>query len=198
MKTLEQNIFKVLTDSINVTEFERIIYQEYYVDKMESNEFIAKIIKINYRDENWKNELEKLAFSLLGNAKYLTYLIRNYCLQIIESNDLEKVFNIVSELARLNSEHDYIYGTLMQFYQFVNELDLISCGYGNCTKEELLLEIKFYAKSYFNVFDLNTDSEKLLNLKEDFIQNQELRDKENLSDFSKKINENKKWFHFWK
>ncbi|WP_271764739.1 hypothetical protein [Aquimarina algiphila] len=196
MKKLELNISKVLIDQITVDEFESIIYQEYYVEKMESNDFIAKVITINYRDESWKNELEKLICNLWDDTKYLTYLIRNYCLKIIESEDLKKILSAVNEIERLNNRYDYEYGTLLQFYRFVDELDYISCGYGWRSKEAVILEIKSYTKLYLDIYNLNTDHQVLLNL--NLTENSIKTANQNQSDFSEKISKSKKWFQFWK
>lgn len=198
MKELELNISKVLIGSITVEEFESIIYQEYYVEKMESNDFITSVITINYRDESWKNDLEKLIYNLWSDSKYLTYLVRKYCVQIIASKDKEKVFSIVNDLARLNTEYGYEYGTLVQFYLFDDEVDLITIGYNTRNKKELLLEIKAYSKSYIAAYDSNVDCNILLDLKE--IKPKTIGQNETftVSNSVLKSEENKKRYQFWK
>ncbi len=51
MNVLKQNIFKVLTNKITKEEFEYLIYQEQYVNQINSNNFITSIIEINYRNK---------------------------------------------------------------------------------------------------------------------------------------------------
>ncbi|MEW7293143.1 hypothetical protein [Aquimarina sp. 2304DJ70-9] len=198
MKELELNIFKVLIGLITVNEFESIIYQEFYVEKMESNDFITDVITINYRDKNWKNKLENLIYDVWDESKYLTYVIRKYCTQIIENEDPENVFSIVNDLAQLNTEYSYEYDTLMQFFLFHNELDLITIRCNNLSMKELLIQIKAYSKLYINAYDSNEGYNTLLNLRYDKIEAVNQKEKSNTSDSIKKVSENKKWFQFWK
>ena len=202
MKELELNISKVLLDSITLDEFENIIYQEIYVNQITSNNFIHNVITINYRNENWKKELERLIYESWSNTKYLAYLIRNYCLKIIETDDSKFIFNIVDKLSDLNRKYDYEYKTLMQFYRFDDELDLILSGYGSYPIEKLIINIKTYAKQYFDTYNLDTDINLLLNIEEDLNktnnQIKKLNNKKVQFSFLKKEKTNNKFFQFWK
>lgn len=166
MKELELSISKVLINTITLDEFENIIYQEFYADKMLSNNFIYRTITINYKGEYWKKELEELIYELWGEKKYLTYLLRNYCLRIIENDNSESIFDISAKISELNIKYDYEYKTLMQFYSFTDELGLILAGYGSYSIEKLVKNIKAYAEEYINVYSLDIDTNLLLNLEE--------------------------------
>lgn len=202
MKELELNISKVLIGSITIDEFESIIYQEYYVEQIESNDFISNIITINYKNKNWKKELEELTYDLWGDSKYLTYVLYKHCRIIIENTDSETVVHTMEKIEELCIKYDYEYDTLMQFYRFSDELGSILSGYGSRSAENLIFDIKTYARLYSNTYNANWDVRVLLNLEKDSdkIVNrvEKLKDKKAPSDFLKKSKNNRKWFQFWK
>ncbi|GAA4278670.1 hypothetical protein GCM10022259_33950 [Aquimarina mytili] len=202
MKELELNISKVLIGLITIDEFESIIYQEYYVEQMKSNDFISNIITINYKNKKWKKELEELIYELWVDNKYLTYVLYKYCHIIIENTDSETVFHTMDKIAELCIKYDYEYDTLMQFYGFADELGFILSGYGSRSAEKLILDIKTYARLYSNTYNINQDVQVLLNLEEGLDKKvnrvEKLRDKKTPSDFLEKSKNNRKWFQFWK
>ncbi|WP_299898590.1 hypothetical protein [uncultured Aquimarina sp.] len=202
IKELELTISEVLVDKITIDEFESIIYQDFYVDQIKSNNFIKNVITINYRNKNWKKELEDLIRQSWDTKKYLGYSIRNYCLKLIETDNPDIIFNFVNKIAELNIKYDYEYKTLMQFYLFSNELGLIESGYGSYSVEKLIKYIKTYAKKYINTYSFDIDTDLLLNLEQDFDKtykkNRKVIEHNTASHKLNKTKTDKKWFQFWK
>ncbi|WP_299247097.1 hypothetical protein [uncultured Aquimarina sp.] len=204
MKELEQNIFNVLIDTITLEEFENFIYQDFYVDQITSNKFVYNVISINYRNKNWKNELEELICQSWATPKYLSYSIRNYCLKLVETDKSDIIFDIIEKITELNRQFDYEYGTLMQFYQFNEELGLIQSGYGGYTIDKLIEIIKTYAEKYIDLYSLDTGFDLLLNLEEGFDKtynsNEIVKTSKHtaISNILIKTKTRKKWFQFWR
>ncbi|GAA0730784.1 hypothetical protein GCM10009430_42290 [Aquimarina litoralis] len=202
IKELELTISEVLIDKITIDEFESIIYQDFYVDQIKSNNFIKNVITINYRNKNWKKELEDLIRQYWDTKKYLGYSIRNYCLKLIETDNPDIIFNFVDKIAELNIKYDYEYETLMQFYFFRNELGLIESGYGSYSIERLIEYVKTYAKKYINTYSFDIDIDLLLNLEEDFDKtykkNRKVIEHNTAPHKLNKTKTDKKWFQFWK
>ncbi len=129
MNVLKQNIFKVLTNKITKEEFEYLIYQEQYVNQINSNNFITSIIEINYRNKEWKYELSKISVNYFGIKPFLILLIRSFCLELMLTDNYNRTLEICNSLGHSYWEYDSKYFTLWQFYHFEDDLDLIDLGY---------------------------------------------------------------------
>ncbi|WP_397364061.1 hypothetical protein [Olleya sp. R77988] len=144
MEALKLKIFDVLTGKITVSEFENWLYNcEEFISLINSNSFYFNVISINYKDEKWKKQLDNLVKEKYNENFKLVYKIERSCLEIIESNEPKKVYEILTKLT-LNFDYDTDYYALWDFYSIHSRFDTF---YGSMFNEnELLKEAKFYAK----------------------------------------------------
>ena len=143
MEALKLKIFDVLTEKIAVSEFENWLYNsEEFMNQIDSNSFYFDVISINYKDEKWQKQLDDLTRRKYDEDFMILYNIERCCIEILESQNPEKIYQILSKLVH-DFDYDTDYNILWEFYSMKDYYELFKEGF--CPKYNLLQEAKFYA-----------------------------------------------------
>lgn len=144
MEALKFKIFDALTEKITVSEFENWLYNsQEFISLIDSIPFYFDVISINYRDEKWSDNLEKLFKEYYYEDLQVIYKIEKSCLEIIKSESPEIVYKILSNLL---DDFDYQtdFDILWKFYSIKYYFECFEGSMFN--KYELQKEAKFYSK----------------------------------------------------
>lgn len=152
MEVLKLKIFDALTEKIAVYEFENWLYNsQEFMSQIDSVPFYFDVISINYRDEKWSDNLEKLfkEYYYYGDLQII-YKIEKSCLEISKSESPEMVYQILSSLL---DDFDYQtdFDILWKFYSIKNCFECFDGSFFN--KYELQKETKFYSKQVIGLIE---------------------------------------------
>lgn len=164
MGALNLKIFDVLTEKINVSEFENWLYNsDEFLSKIDSNSFYFDLISINYKSEGWQENIYFLIesnYDLLALTKAI-----NICLEIKASENTTISYNLVSELISLLSNglaHETEYLAVFDFYSLYSRYSLIEIGYMN--KSDFDSEAKYLANLLLNKISQTESLDKKINV----------------------------------
>lgn len=162
MKTLERNVFKLLTESISTSEFENYLYQEENINQVKTNKFINDLIDIDYRKTNYINKVKNVAEQHFNEINFLLIELRFSCLKIIETESIDDILKIISKYSIIHCNKNYEYRVFENFYLAKNYLDLIDENLKVYSKKEIFFNVKQFARKYLDAFDLNKPKDELL------------------------------------
>ena len=159
MEALKLKIFNVLTEKIQVSEFETWLYNsERFLNEIDSNSFFFDILSINYKSDKWALELNNLIIEFLGGDCLEVLKIKNSCLSILESETLKETYEILIYLTR-DFDYDTQYSILWKFYTLRDYFGLVDEGIYKIGT--LQIEAKFYAKQTIEIITKIEDFNEL-------------------------------------
>lgn len=150
METLKLKIFEVLVNDISIKEFETWLYNsEEIISKIRTNNFIYKIITINYKSEKWRIQLEELTFSKFDKDELIVLIIEKECNRIIHTENYDEIYSSLSKIM-MHFDYETEIKTMWNFFSLWDQFDLI--------------ELQYYSKStyYSDVKQLALETYSLL------------------------------------
>lgn len=167
MEALKLKIFDVLTNKIEVEEFESWLYNsEEILSNLNSNSFYFDLISINFKDEKWKYQLSQI----IEKDLWVLSETENLCSEILESEKLEICGQLVSGLVNLLKgkcfeETEYL--AVHNFHSLDSRYDLIKLNY--MKGSDFISEAKYYSNILLEKLNVNDSlSEKKEVLKINF------------------------------
>lgn len=149
MKYIKELSIKLYAGGIELNQYLSELYKEEIVDQMRTSELVNDLMFINFKNKNWYVDFEKILEKNVDNDELFSKVLKNYCLQIIESIEYESCESIVLKIADL--------------YDIENDVDIVrnfyyleDCFDGN----NFLFDSKKLASSFLNQFDIHVVEEK--------------------------------------
>lgn len=159
MEALNLKIFDVLTEKINVSEFENWLYNsEEFLDKVDLKTFYFDIVSINYKANNCLKKLSEIVGKEYGSDTYRLIDIKKFCSLIIESKTEEETYSVLC-FATENFDFDTEFSILWEFYSLRDYFSLVRDGIWKI--DTLQLEAKFHAEMTLKLFKENANFENL-------------------------------------
>jgi len=166
MKTIDRNIFKLISNTITVDEFESYLYQEDVIAQIDSNELVFDLVDINYKKQDFLKEVKNVVQKHFNELDFLLIELRFNCLKIIEAESISQIEDIISKYSNLYRESDFNDETFGYFYSISNHLDFIDDEYMIYNQDQLFSNVKSFARKYLDVYDSKPKIEELLNVGE--------------------------------
>jgi hypothetical protein len=152
MKTLKEQLFRVLAGDLSTGRFETWLYaQDDLMEEVVRPGFMLDLVSLDYRSKFIYDELRSLVLSRYGKDEYLmgtTYWISRI---IIRSNSLNEILNSIIKLNWIYG-YDMEYGLFLQFYYLDDAFDLSMAGIVSSNKSNIL-EVKELASNIVWAFD---------------------------------------------
>jgi len=149
MKALKQKIFEVLTNKIGVCQFEEWLYNtEEITSQLDINRFYFNVITINYKSNDWTNELNNLVESEFDEDYLEITRIKDWCLNILKSSTVEEIRAVLEDVYTYYN-FDTEYNICWEFYTLRDYFGLVEEG---VLKIGILIEqAKYYSVQTLNI-----------------------------------------------
>lgn len=209
MKPLEEKLLDLVSDRIEIKEFENWFYTDKKINKsILSNDFVLSICTLDFRNKSVLTEIESILRDRLGARIYQIEIIHRLCLIISESNDQSLIYEIVRKIMKFHNWDDN-YGLMDDFYKIECDISLAEDQIFNHL--EVLNSISILSNEVIDKFDDKNESNRLeflvngvddkfwnfMKPTRDLPQNA-IKSEENKEHKDQKESTQKKWFQFWK
>jgi len=136
MELLKNKIFEVNARIITIAQFEQWLYTTQGIaENIETNDFIMKMVSLNYKDKNIHNILEKICFEEYDQEEFLIKMIELNCLHLAQVTGSQEMWKIVNTICRYNNLESN-YRLINKFYYLEDE---ISLAQGGLIKESVVI-----------------------------------------------------------
>lgn len=198
METLKQMLFKLLSRTLSMKEFEDWLYNDDYIKThVLESEMIVELLSIDLRSKHAMHELEKFFFNHFNKEECLVQVVKYNCEMLLETktdNALENFFQNICYFHNWDSQ----YVLIEDVYYLLNDWELTHDGYMD--KRTMKNEICRFAEIVLEKLkELNLEESILLLINGFEIKTtfpEQLATKGNITIDTKLTR--KKWFQFWK
>lgn len=129
MEELKEKILDTLLSKISISDFEIWLYsQDELINLISHNNFIYRLVTINYKKESSYKHLEDLAIELCNEDEYMLLLTERTCQDIIAAKTSKEILSKSFELVQkfnYNSDYELIW----EIYLANNKYNLVETGY---------------------------------------------------------------------
>lgn len=195
MEKLKQILFKLLSRTLSMKEFEDWLYYDDFIkSQIVKNDVIFELVNIDLRSKDAFVELEKFCFKHFKKEECLVKVVKYNCENFLETktdNALESFFKNICHYY----DWDIQYALIEDVYYLLNDWELTHDGYMD--KRTIKNEISHYAEIVLEKLNVLNSEESVLFLINGF----EIKTIIPKQLDNKTIETNltsKKWFQFWK
>jgi len=164
MKTLDRFVFKALANQISAEKLESYLYQEYVIDKIDSDKLLSDLVNINYREETWRKDLRNIVEEHFDETNLIANDLYFNCLNLIQVKEEMEIYDIINHLSNLYIKYEYEYYSLLEFYKFNERWNMVVNQVTNEKLSDIIQDIKNFARRFYDMYNITKDIEKLLNL----------------------------------
>lgn len=193
METLKEMIFRLMSQTLSLKEFEAWLYDDDLIkSQLLENEVIFELVNIDLRSKHAFHELEKFCFKHFNKEECLVQIVRynsEVLLEVKTDDAIETFMRNISHFHDWNTD----YFLISQVYYLSDDWELVEVGYVD--KEQLRNEFIGIAETFLKRLE-NMDVEESIQL---------LRNGVEISRFIPEQPKNeqietdkKRWFQFWK
>ena len=129
MDKVKRMLFKVLSRTLSLEDFEAWLYNDNFVaDNILKNEVILELLSINLRSKHAMHELEKFCSLYFEQEEYLVEIVKYNCQVLLKDHSDNAVENMINNISLFyDLEDDYF--LISQIYWFGEEWSLAMDGY---------------------------------------------------------------------
>lgn len=191
MKTLKKMIFKLLSQTLSMKEFETWLYQDEFIkSQILRNEMIFELVNINLRSKHAFEELTDFCFNHFDKEECLIQIVKYNCEILLENKTNKVIENFFRNVCYFYDwESDY--SIISQIYYLEEDWQMTDEGY--IEKQKLEKELFDYAASFLTQLQ-GLKVEESIELFRNGIELIEESSENSIDGIIK----NKKWFQCWK
>ncbi|WP_047788789.1 hypothetical protein [Tenacibaculum mesophilum] len=163
---LKQKAYQLLVDKIDIEVFESFLYKLVENNEFNSKDLLFDFININYKSNDYRRRLLNLIKDNSSEKELLSLEVYSLCLTLSRSNENEVVLSAINSLSGLNSQTEYQYDILFEFYMLNDNILGDGFYYYSLTNEQAIDRAKLFSEkviSKFNSFKENEDWYGFLN-----------------------------------
>ncbi|KAF9657760.1 hypothetical protein ABMY20_05270 [Tenacibaculum sp. SSH1-16] len=163
---LKQKAYQLLVDKIDIEVFESFLYKLVENNEFNSKDLLFDFININYKSNDYRRRLLNLIKDNSSEKELLSLEVYSLCLTLSRSNENEVVLSAINSLSGLNSQTEYQYDILFEFYMLNDNILGDGFYYYSLTNEQVIDRAKLFSEkviSKFNSFKENEDWYGFLN-----------------------------------
>lgn len=163
---LKQKAYQLLVDKIDIEVFESFLYKLVENNEFNSKDLLFDFININYKSNDYRRRLLNLIKDNSSEKELLSLEVYSLCLTLSRSNEKEVVLSAINSLSGLNSQTEYQYDILFEFYMLNDNILGDGFYYYSLTNEQVIDRAKLFSEkviSKFNSFKENEDWYGFLN-----------------------------------
>lgn len=163
---LKQKAYQLLADKIDIEVFESFLYKLVENNEFNSKDLLFDFININYKSNDYRRRLLNLIKDNSSEKELLSLEVYSLCLTLSRSNENEVVLSAINSLSGLNSQTEYQYDILFEFYMLNDNILGDGFYYYSLTNKQVIDRAKLFSEkviSKFNSFKENEDWYGFLN-----------------------------------
>lgn len=193
MEQLKYKLFKVLSRTLSLEEFESWLYSDTYInDQILKNDLVLELVSMNFRSRQIMTDLDSFCFVHFDKEEILAAIVELNCEKYLQENSENSAENMINNIC-LYYNWDDDYSLISQFYWHREDWDLALEG---CySKNDIKNELDELVQKVIDQMS-NTDIEGKKNILHEGI---ELEKDKNANSVVNEVNyKSRKWFQFWK
>lgn len=129
MDKVKQMLYKVLSRSLTVEEFENWLYNDEYINsQVLDNEVVLDLLCLNFRSKHIMYELEKFCFRNFNKEECLIEVVKANCEMILSDETDKNIDAFIHNIGHFYNWNDD-YTLIDQVYSFGNKWSLAWDGY---------------------------------------------------------------------
>ena len=129
MEIIKQKSIELLLDIITKEIFEEILYEKIMKEESMENKLLFDIVNINYRKEDYKNQLLNILKDFISKEVRILYRVNLYSNKIINSTNDNVIKNNFEKIHNELFDYDKDYGLMWNFYNIQERFCMLEIGY---------------------------------------------------------------------
>lgn len=193
MKKLKEMLFKFMSQTLSLKEFETWLYNDEYVNsQLLENDIIFELVNINLNSKHAFKELEKFCFINFDKEECIIQIVKYNCEVLLENKTDEAIEIFIKNICYFHDwNNDYF--LISQIYYWADDWDLVLDGF--IEKQHVKDELIDYSESFLEKLQELNSNESIQLLRNGIELKKVIPEQLKNSKIETKI---KKWFQFWK